>query len=74
MADTVFRDYRGTKGVIEDATVTPRIAGKREIKPGETRGVNTKQALASERVPLKGEGERAFGAPLSTVPPVTEKK
>ncbi len=79
MADnpvTVFRDYRGTKGVIEDADRAPtRIAGKREIKPGASaKGVTTAQALKSERTPKKGEGTRAFGPPLTTPKPKKKKK
>jgi len=77
VGDTHFRDYRGTEGVIEDITNPPtRISGKLEIKPGQSvqRGTTTEQALAQERVPLEGEGERAFGAPMSTPPPQPVKK
>lgn len=71
---TVFRDFRGTKGLIEDADPAPRIAGKKEIKPGASTGTTTAQALASERKPEEGEGTRAFGAPLSTPKPKKKDK
>lgn len=72
---TVFRDFRGTRGLIEDADPTPeRVAGKREITPGASTGVTTEQAMRSERPPQEGEGTRAFGPPTSTPKPSTRPR
>ncbi len=69
-----MRDVSGRDQKLITQEGTTRVAGKKEIQPGESAGVTPAQALESERPPKKDEGERAFGAPLSTPPPQKKKE
>jgi hypothetical protein len=69
MADspaTVRRDFRGTKGAVDDADPVSTKTGVKSTPVRRSNGVTTSQALKSERVAKADEGTRSFGAPLGT--------
>lgn len=75
---SAFRDYRGIEGAVDDAVegkegVSPK-AGVRSSTVRRSNGVTTQNVSRTERVPEADEGTKAFGAPLSTPAPDTERK
>lgn len=68
MTDAVtFRDFRGTKGVVDDADTSDRqsapVAPPTVIR---SNAVTAEQVLRTERTPAADEGARSFGTPLGT--------
>lgn len=69
---SVFRDYRGVKGAVEDAE-KGKPSGETKFERGRWGGSETKSPRPGVRdpgEPREGEhGEKAYGPPTSTPPP-----
>ena len=73
---SVFRDYRGTKGVIEDAD--PPASTERRLPRGRVGVSRVKSPRTGVRDPgpahVGSEGEPAYGAPMDTPKPQPPRK
>ena len=68
-----FRDYRGTRGQIDDAdNPSPKEVKAAVNTLRRSNAVTVEQAMRTERKAEADEGTRAFGPPLSTPAPSAE--
>ena len=73
----ISRDYRGTKGAIEDVETGANDKPAESSPPATTvrsNAVTSEQAKSTERTPEADEGTRAFGAPMGTPAPSTDRQ
>ena len=69
------RDYRGTKGVVDDADPPPSESKFKRGRIDESKVVSPRPAVRDPGEPTVGdEGEPAYGAPLSTPKPKPESE
>ena len=61
MSDTAYRDYRGTKGQVDDATKSGKRARKSDA-PANKKGSDYSDAKKTEHE--GSQGEKAYGAPM----------